>query len=56
MAAQSLTLALAIDKRNWSLAAICLLLGVAEAAAQLPPETFESLVELLAGAPRARRR
>ncbi|MCH8025360.1 MAG: hypothetical protein IH866_01080 [Chloroflexi bacterium] len=49
-------LALALDRREWSLAALCLLLGVAEAAAHLPPETFESLLELLEGAPRGRRR
>ncbi len=49
-------LALAIDRRDWTLAAVCLLLGVADAASRLPPETFESLLELLEGAPRARRR
>ncbi len=40
-------LAVALEKREWSLAAICLLLGVTEAAAKLPPETVESLLELL---------
>ena len=50
------TLAVALDRREWSLAALCLLLGVADAAAHLPPETFESLLELLEGAPRGRRR
>ena len=49
-------MALALDRREWSLAALCLLLGVADAAAHLPPETFESLLELLEGAPRGRRR
>ncbi len=41
------TLALALERRAWSLAALCLLLGVADAAAHLPPETLESLLELL---------
>ncbi len=49
-------LALAVNRRDWTLAAICLLLGVADAASRLPPETFESLLELLEGAPRARQR
>ena len=39
-------LALAIERRNWRLAALCLLLGVAEQASRLPPETLESLLEL----------
>ena len=49
-------LALALERREWSLAALCLLLGVAEAAARLPPETLESLLELLEGTPGERRR
>ena len=49
-------LALAIERRDWPLAALCLLAGVAEAASQLPPETLESLLELLEVRPRARRR
>ncbi len=40
----------------WSLAALCLLLGVAEAAARLPPETLESLLELLEEPAGGRRR
>ena len=48
------TLAVAIERKEWSLVALCLLLGVAEAAATLPPETFEHLLELLEGPPRAR--
>ena len=50
------TLALALERRAWSVAALCLLLGVAEAASRLPPETLESLLELLEGTPRAKRR
>ena len=41
------TLALSLERREWSLAALCLLLGVADAASRLPPETLESLLELL---------
>jgi len=40
-------LATAIERRDWPLAALCLLVGVAEAASRLPPETLESLLELL---------
>jgi hypothetical protein len=50
------TLALALERQKWSLAALCLLLGVAEAAARLPPETLESLLELLEEPARGRRR
>ena len=50
------TLAVTLERKEWTLAALCLLLGVADAAAHLPPETFESLLELLEGAPRGRRR
>ena len=50
------TLALALERREWSLVALCLLLGVADAAAALTPETFEHLLELLEGAPLGRRR
>jgi hypothetical protein len=49
-------LALALERRAWSLAALCLLLGVADAAARLPPETLESLLELLEAPDRGRRR
>jgi hypothetical protein len=49
-------LAYALERRQWSLAALCLLLGIAEAARQLPPETLASLLELLEVPPRGRRR
>ena len=49
-------LALALERQSWSLAALCLLLGVADAAASLPPETLESLLELLEGPTGERRR
>jgi hypothetical protein len=45
----------AIERRDWSLAAICLLLGVADAASRLPPDALESLLELLDGLPDDRR-
>lgn len=41
------TLAIAIERKNWELVALCLLLGVAEVASKLPPETLERLLELL---------
>ena len=40
-------LAVAIERKNWTLVALCLLLGVADAAARLPPETLEHLLDLL---------
>ena len=40
-------LALAIERKAWSLAALCLLLGVLDAAARLPAETLEELLDLL---------
>ena len=48
-------LALALERRVWSLAALCLLLGVADAATRLPSETLENLMELLERSPGARR-
>ncbi len=42
-------LALALERQDWPMAALCLLLGVTEAATRLPPETLESLMELLEG-------
>ena len=49
-------LALALERQEWSLAALCLLLGVADAATRLPPETLESLIELLERPADGRRR
>jgi len=43
------TLAGAIQGKRWELAALCLLLGVTEAAAALPPDAVEGLLEVLAG-------
>lgn len=49
-------LAVALERREWTLAALCLLLGVADVAANVPPETLESLLELLEERPGGRRR
>ena len=43
------TMAVAIDKREWRLVSLYLLLGVSEAASRLPPETLSELVDLLGG-------
>ena len=53
------TLAMAIERKHWELAALCLLLGLTEAAAKLPPEAIEGLLEVLAAehqAPRVKGR
>jgi hypothetical protein len=53
------TLAVAIERKQWELAALCLLLGLTEAAAKLPPEAIEGLLEVLtaeAAPPRRKRR
>jgi hypothetical protein len=42
------TLAVALERKQWELAALCLLLGLTEAAAKLPPEAIEGLLEVLA--------
>ena len=49
-------LSVAIEREDWELAALCLLVGVARAARKLPPETLEEMIELLAEAPPHRRR
>jgi len=48
-------LALAVEKQQWNVVALYLLLGVAEAAAKLPPDALTGLLEVLEGAPRGRR-
>jgi hypothetical protein len=40
-------LAVAIEREDWDLAALCLLVGIARAAQKLPPETLDALLELL---------
>lgn len=42
-------LAVAVERQEWRLVALYLLLGVSRAAAKLPPETVNQLLELLGG-------
>jgi len=42
--------AVAVERRQWSLVSLFLLLGVAEAAAKLPPESLTALIDLLGDA------
>ena len=44
-------LAIAIEREQWELAALCLLVGVTEAARALPPEAVEALIDVLAAEP-----
>ena len=48
------TLTIAIERQQWELAALCLLLGVPRAAAALPPDAVEGLLEVLETAPQRR--
>ena len=53
-------LALAIERKQWEVAALYLLLGVSQAAAKLPPDAIYGLLEVLSaesgeGLPSARR-
>jgi hypothetical protein len=41
------TLAVALEQGRWDVAALCLALGVVEAAAALPPDSLEALLALL---------
>jgi hypothetical protein len=43
-------LAVAVERREWRVVALYLLLGVAEAASRLPPESLAELLDLLGGA------
>jgi hypothetical protein len=43
------TLAVAIERKEWELVSLRLLVGVLEAAAALPPDAVEELLEVLAG-------
>ncbi len=42
-------LSVSIKRKEWELASLCLLMGVVEAAAALPPEAVEGLLDVLAG-------
>jgi len=46
------TLAIAIEQQQWEMAALCLLLGVTRAAAALPPDAVDGLLELLEAGPK----
>jgi hypothetical protein len=43
-------LAIAIERREWELVALRLLVGVSVAASLLPPQSLNALVEVLSGA------
>ena len=45
----------AIEREDWELAALCLLYGMARAAAKLAPETLDELIEELEPGPVAGR-
>ncbi len=46
-----MTLARAIERKQWDLAALLLLVGVMEAASRLPPRSLAELLDLVAGLP-----
>jgi hypothetical protein len=48
-------LAIAVEKKEWTVVALYLLLGVAEVASKLPPDAVTGLLEVLEGASRERR-
>lgn len=48
-------LAIAVERQDWTLVALYLLLGVAELASKLPPDAVTGLLELLEGPPRGRK-
>ena len=50
------TLAVAIERGQWELAALCLAIGVTRAAEALPPDAVEALLEVLSVEPAPRSR
>ena len=48
-------LAIAVEKKEWNVVALYLLVGVAEVAAKLPPDAVTGLLEVLEGPSRGRR-
>jgi hypothetical protein len=48
-------LAIAVERQEWTVVALCLLLGVAELASKLPPDAVTGLLELLEVQPRDRK-
>ena len=43
------TLASAITRKQWDMAALCLLLGLADALSRLPADSVEGLIDILEG-------
>jgi hypothetical protein len=41
------TMEAAIERKDWEVVALCLLLGIAEVVSKLPTETVEQLLSLL---------
>jgi hypothetical protein len=39
----------AVERQQWQLVALYLLLGISEAASKLPPESLTALIDLLGG-------
>lgn len=52
----STAFAAAVERREWALVSLHLVLGVCQAAARLPSESFAALVERLDGVPGPERR
>ncbi len=48
-------LAIAIERENWELAALCIIVSAAEHVRAMPPDAAESLLELMAAAEEPRR-
>jgi hypothetical protein len=46
----------AIERENWELAALCLVVAAAESLGWLPPDTIDSILEVVAEPPPPRRR
>jgi hypothetical protein len=47
-------LAVAVERKEWTVVALYLLLGVAEVTSKLPPDAVTGLLEVLEGTPRER--
>ena len=46
-----MTLAEAVERKNWDAVTLMLLLGVSDVASKLPPESLAALLDLMGGAP-----
>jgi hypothetical protein len=49
-----MTLAQAIERKDWNLVSLMLLLGVRDVASKLPPESLAVLLDLMGGEPMPR--